>query len=201
MDGTLLDLHYDTYFWLEHLPIRYAQIHNTDLAQTRQRLLQLLQSKRGTIEWYCADYWSEQLNLDIKALKGEDLSRIQYRPQAEQFLARIKAQGQRVVLVTNDHRHSLGLKLQATTLGNYLDAVIVSHDYGVAKEEQAFWHAMQRDEPFNPARSLFIDDTVAVLDSAHLYGIRHLRCIAQPDSGRARELSTEFETLDCFSHL
>ena len=27
MDGTLLDLHFDNHFWLEHLPKRYAAIH------------------------------------------------------------------------------------------------------------------------------------------------------------------------------
>ncbi|MCR3805809.1 haloacid dehalogenase, partial [Pseudomonas aeruginosa] len=25
MDGTLLDLHFDNHFWLEHLPQRYAE--------------------------------------------------------------------------------------------------------------------------------------------------------------------------------
>ena len=25
MDGTLLDLHYDNHFWLEHVPRRYAE--------------------------------------------------------------------------------------------------------------------------------------------------------------------------------
>ena len=25
MDGTLLDLHFDSHFWLEHLPRRYAE--------------------------------------------------------------------------------------------------------------------------------------------------------------------------------
>ena len=25
MDGTLLDLHFDNHFWLEHLPRRYAE--------------------------------------------------------------------------------------------------------------------------------------------------------------------------------
>jgi putative hydrolase of the HAD superfamily len=27
MDGTLLDLHFDNHFWLEHLPQRYAELH------------------------------------------------------------------------------------------------------------------------------------------------------------------------------
>jgi len=27
LDGTLLDLHYDNHFWLEHVPRRYAETH------------------------------------------------------------------------------------------------------------------------------------------------------------------------------
>ena len=27
MDGTLLDLHFDNHFWLEHLPLRYGERH------------------------------------------------------------------------------------------------------------------------------------------------------------------------------
>ena len=32
MDGTLLDLHYDNHFWLEHLPQRYAELHGISRA-------------------------------------------------------------------------------------------------------------------------------------------------------------------------
>lgn len=201
MDGTLLDLHFDTHFWLEHLPRRYAQIHNTDLTQTRHTLMAMLQSNRGTLQWYCADYWSERLGVDIAALKAEDVSRIGYRPYAELFLQLLKRSGKRVVLVTNDHRHSLCVKLAQTSLGEYLDAVIVSHDFGAAKEEQAFWHAMQGVEPFDPKRSLFIDDTADVLASAQRYGIANLCYIAQPDSQRERVLDERFAALHCFSTL
>ena len=27
MDGTLLDLHFDNHFWLEHFPARYSEQH------------------------------------------------------------------------------------------------------------------------------------------------------------------------------
>ena len=32
MDGTLLDLHFDNHFWLEHLPQRYAELHGVSRA-------------------------------------------------------------------------------------------------------------------------------------------------------------------------
>ena len=72
MDGTLLDLHFDTFFWLEHLPVRYAQLHSIDRDEARQWLHQRIRAEQGTLNWYCLDYWSEELDVDIKALKHED---------------------------------------------------------------------------------------------------------------------------------
>ncbi|WP_315982221.1 hypothetical protein [Aliamphritea spongicola] len=71
MDGTLLDLHFDTYFWLEHVPMRYAQLHQADAAETRAWLLKRLREERGTLNWYCLDYWSSELKINIAELKQE----------------------------------------------------------------------------------------------------------------------------------
>ena len=71
MDGTLLDLHFDNYFWLEHLPKRYADIHNHREDDIRDELHQRFARERGTLNWYCLDYWSKELQLDIPALKRE----------------------------------------------------------------------------------------------------------------------------------
>ena len=38
LDGTLLDLHFDNYFWLQHLPLRYAEAHGVSLEQAKQVL-------------------------------------------------------------------------------------------------------------------------------------------------------------------
>lgn len=199
MDGTLLDLNFDTFFWLEHLPLRYAEIRNMDVEQARVFLLHQLQQNRGTIEWYCVDHWSEKLSVDIALLKAEVSHNIGYRPHAELFLSALKHSHIKTVLVTNDHRSSLALKLQQTTLGDYLDGVIVSHDYGVAKEQQTFWHEMQKDSPFDPRKTLFIDDTLAVLNAASEYGISHLRYIDQPSSQHVRPANKEFINVSCFS--
>ena len=201
MDGTLLDLHFDSFFWLEHLPIRYAQIHQCDLAQSRAFLLDLLSKNKGTINWYCCDYWSDKLKLNIAQLRAEVSHNIGYRPFVKEFLQHLSESSKRVVLVTNDHRSGLEMKLSVTGLGDYLDNIVVSHDYSVAKEEQAFWHQMQNDEGFDPKRALFIDDTVAVLDSAALYGIAHLRYIPQPNSQQVREQCTKYTGIDCFSNI
>jgi len=201
MDGTLLDLHFDSFFWLEHLPVRYSQIHRSDLHSSKNYLLSELSKNRGTIEWYCVDYWSEKLKVDIKELRAEVSHNVAYRPFAEEFLALLQKTTQRVVLVTNDHHTGLEMKCKLTGLDQYLDAVVVSHDFNVAKEEQSFWIQMQEVEPFDPARTLFVDDTIAVLNSAQTYGIKHLRCINQPNTKEQRDVSDKFIGIDCFSSL
>lgn len=201
MDGTLLDLHFDSFFWLQHLPLRFAQLHGRDLDDVKVYLARELAKNRGSIEWYCVEYWSDKLQLDIAALRAEVSHNVAYRPFAEEFLQLLKQSRQRVVLVTNDHRSGLELKLEITGLAQYLDAIVVSHDFSVAKEEQQFWRAMQEVEPFDPRRSLFVDDTVAVLESARLYGIQHLAIITEPDSNVQRNIETDFNKIECFSDI
>jgi len=100
--------------------------------------------------------------------------------------------------VTNDHRSGLQMKLSHLGFGKYLDAVVVSHDFSLAKEQPGFWQRMQKVEPFDPSRSLFIDDTVAVLAAAEQYGFSQLRYIAHPDSNIYREPDRQFIAVDCF---
>ena len=38
MDGTLLDLHFDNFFWMHYMPRRYAEIHQRDEADSRRQL-------------------------------------------------------------------------------------------------------------------------------------------------------------------
>jgi len=201
MDGTLLDLHFDSFFWLEHLPVRFSQIHQRDLTEARSFLLDELSKNRGSIEWYCVDHWSNRLKVDIAALRAEVSHNVTYRPFAEDFLALLKRSNLRVVLVTNDHRSGLEMKLAITGLSQYLDAVVVSHDFSVAKEQQSFWRQMQGVEPFDPDRTLFVDDTLAVLASAERYGIKHLAAISQPDSNIKRNIETHFAQIKCFSDI
>ncbi|GGO87810.1 haloacid dehalogenase [Marinobacterium nitratireducens] len=201
MDGTLLDLHFDSYFWLEHLPQRYAELHQLEPQAAREWLHQRIIREQGTLNWYCLDYWSEQLGVDITALKHEVAGRIAFRPQVKDFLVRLRRQGMRSVIVTNAHRGSLGLKLQETGLDQRVDAIVCSHDFGLPKEDVAFWQRLQEIEPFNPARTLLVDDSLPVLRSAQRYGIGYLLSIVQPDSQAAPRSIDEFRAIDSFDDL
>lgn len=201
MDGTLLDLHFDNHFWLHHLPQRYADLHGVSLAMAELELRPLFEAHAGQLNWYCLDFWSQELNLPILALKQEVAELIALRPHADTFLEAVKAAGKRLVLITNAHRDSLSLKLERIALAPWFDRLITSHDYGYPKEAQAFWDALQADLALDPARALFIDDTLPILRSARAYGIGHLLAVREPDSRKGHKDTEEFEAVDDFREL
>ncbi|MDF0729374.1 GMP/IMP nucleotidase [Pseudomonas entomophila] len=201
MDGTLLDLHYDNRFWLEHLPQRYAELHGVSRAMAELELRPLFEQHAGTLNWYCLDFWSRELRLPIRELKREIAELIALKPDADTFLAALRRAGKRVVMITNAHRDSLSLKLERVELARYFERLISSHDYGYPKESAQFWEALQADIGFEPSRSLFIDDTLAILRSARRFGVGHLLAVRQPDSRAGLRDTQEFAAVEDYRAL
>ncbi|GAB3288396.1 GMP/IMP nucleotidase [Parahaliea aestuarii] len=201
MDGTLLDLHFDNFFWTEHIPREYARRNNLPEQEASDALLARISQNRGTLEWYCVDYWSEQLDLDIPALKRELKHMVKLRPHVPEFLDTLRAGAQEVVLVTNAHRKTLDIKMEQVDITPWFHRIVVSHELAAAKEDQAFWHALQDHHPFDPARTLLIDDTETVLDAAQTYGIAHLLTLLQPDSQRQKRIDTRFPGIHHFDEI
>lgn len=201
MDGTLLDLHFDNFFWLDYLPKRYADIHRQDEQEIQIQLRERFEKERGTLNWYCLDYWSEQLQLDIPALKREIQHLISIRPHVLDFLHQLKTSSRHVILVTNAHRKSLELKMSHTGIAELFNEIVVSHDFRAPKEQREFWHQLHIAHPFNPETTLLIDDTASVLRSAHQYGIRFLLTLLQPDSKQAKRTDSEFPGILHFDEI
>ncbi len=202
MDGTLLDLHFDSHFWLKYLPQCYAKHYKLSFDKAKATLLGHYQKKIGTLEWYCIDYWSTQLNMDIAQLKEDVAHLIAIHPHVIPFLSSLHQHHKRVVLVTNAHQKSLSLKMQRTKIAAYFDRIICAHDLGIPKESDKFWLKLQKIEPFNVTQTLLIDDSVPVLRSASHYGITHLLGIYQPDSqSPPMKTMTEFKTIRSFLEI
>lgn len=201
MDGTLLDLNFDNFFWQHHLPARYAEQHDMAPEQALNLLYQLFEEKRSSIEWYCTDFWSKKLALDIPALKKEVQHLIAERPHVRQFLSALGESKRQRILITNAHRDSLNLKLEVTGIDDLLDTLISSHDFQVPKESSDFWVRLQDHIHFDPKRTLFIDDTEDMLHAAKTFGIRHLLCIKQPDSKQSARDDLTFPAINHFSDL
>ena len=201
MDGTLLDLHFDTHFWLTVIPEQHAIIQNISLEQATADILKRYQAVNGQIQWYCLDYWQQQLNLPIMELKRQRQHLIKVREDVPEFLTALRKAGKELILLTNAHPESVMLKFAQTDIDNYLDGVISTHQYGVSKEHQPLWQHVQAELGFEKQRTLFVDDSLAVLNAAKEYGIGHLLAVANPDSKQPHnELSdylnvTDFRTL------
>jgi len=201
MDGTLLDLHYDNHFWLSHVPRRYAQKQGVALEASQRELAVRYARVAGTIDWYCVDYWTRELGLDIARLKEEVEHLIAVHPDVTDFLVAVRAAGKRVTLVTNAHHKSLTLKMRRTGLERYFDAVISAHQLGLPKEQAEFWDKLQALESFDPATTLLVDDSLPVLRSARGYGIAHLLAVHQPDSKQPDKDVGEFQAIRSFAEI
>ncbi|MCS3469301.1 putative hydrolase of the HAD superfamily [Pseudomonas sp. JUb42] len=201
MDGTLLDLHYDDHFWLQHLPQRYAERHGISAALALEEIRPIFEKNAGTLNWYCLDFWTAELNLPLRQLKRETAHLIALRPDAETFLAAIQKAGKRVIMITNAHRDSLSLKMERMQLAPYFERLISSHDYGFPKENTQFWDALQADIGFDVARCLFIDDTLPILRSARSFGIAHLLAVKEPNSQKGPKDTEEFAAVGDYREL
>lgn len=201
MDGTILDLRFDNQFWRDLLPARYAERHGLPLAVADAELKARTQAVEGTIQWYCLDYWSRELALDIVLLKREIAHLIKVHPHVVNFLEAARAVGKRLILVTNAHRQSLALKMEQTQMTDYFDVIICAHDFGYVKEQQAFWSCLRAAQPFVPETTLLVDDNVTILRAAQQYGIAHLIAVSRPDSASPPKPPSEFPAIDHFAEL
>src|SRR5690606_32822600 len=114
MDGTLLDLAFDNFFWLELVPARYAALHGLDGAEARDLIMPRYERVLGTLAWYCTDHWSAELGLDIVGLKHEHRHLISYLPGARGFLSALRRRGTRTSVVTNAHPDTVTIKTGQT---------------------------------------------------------------------------------------
>ena len=114
MDGTLLDLAFDNYFWQTLVPETWGAARGLNLQQAKEAMHQEYHAVQHTLNWYCLDYWSERLGLDICAMTSEQGPRATLREDTVPFLDALKASGKRRILLTNAHPHNLAVKLKHT---------------------------------------------------------------------------------------
>jgi putative hydrolase of the HAD superfamily len=201
MDGTLLDRHFDDHFWLEHLPAEYARLRKMDHKEAKRTLFEKYRSQEGTLNWTDLDYWSENLDLDIPRLKRQVEHLIAVHPGVVPFLERMEELGKNVWMVTNAHDKTIDLKMEKTALAGRFGKIFTSARIGTPKEDRRFWEVLQRIAPFDPARTLLADDTVAVLEAAAAFGIRYLVQVARFSSACEPCHNPRFFSIERFGEI
>jgi HAD superfamily hydrolase (TIGR01509 family) len=201
MDGTLLDLSFDNWFWREHVPAAYAAAQGLSEEDAKTILAGRFRVAYGTLDWYCIDYWSRELALDVRALKLAVRGRVRYLPGADAFLAALKAKAKRVVLVTDSHPDTLAIKLTSVDLSGHFDELHSSHPFGRPKQDPAFWPRLAERIGLQPARALLVDDNLAVLRAARDYGIARLYAVSRPEGTGPTRDTAPFPALETVADL
>lgn len=60
----------------------------------------------------------------------------------------------------------------------HLDLLLSTHTFGYPKEEQRLWRAVAEETGLEAHKTLFVDDSEAILDAAREFGIRY--CLVLP---------------------
>ena len=201
MDGTLLDLHFDNFFWQILVPRTYGMVRGVSEEAAQEIINCKYAEVRGTLDWYSLDYWEAELNIDIKQLKSSNTERIAIRPNVEKLLDALQLTDKRLLLITNAHPVAMEIKLNHTRIRDYFHNCISSHSLALAKENHGFWEALQQTETYNPERTLLFDDSLPVLRQARREGIKHLYAIKKPDSQRPELSLAEFPQIEDFEHI
>lgn len=201
LDGTLLDLNFDLHFWLEYLPLVYAEKHNISHQEAKDTIVPILNAEMGKLNWYCLDYWRARFDMDIVQLKLDISHLIQVLPHVEDFLTQARKSNKKIVLATNAHRQTIHLKMSIVQLESHFDGIISSHDYGFAKQEQAFWAHLQDELKLDKDRAIFFDDSEDVLNSAKKFGIGQIVAISKPSSQKDSKAVPGFTNIVDFSEV
>jgi HAD superfamily hydrolase (TIGR01509 family) len=201
MDGTLLDLYFDDYFWGHLVPEKYAEKHDISFGSAKDFLYKTYRSHEKTLNWCDIDFWSRELRLDIPALKEQIRHLIEVHPHVIDFLKMVRRDKKKVFLVTNAHFKTVKIKFRKTQIGKYFDSVLCSFDVGHPKESIEFWPKAERRLKFDKESTLFIDDTEDVLVTAKDYGIKYLLFKASASSKASPKKSNKFMAINDFREL
>jgi HAD superfamily hydrolase (TIGR01509 family) len=201
MDGTLLDKHFDDYFWEVYVPEHYSLLHDISVEEAREQLITRYQAVENTLDWTDLEYWSHELGLDIPELKMRVNHLIGVHPYVVEFLEFCLTVGKKLYLITNAHSRTLSIKLEKTSIGPWFDRVICAEEVGFAKEEPEFWGRLEGILGYDPKRTLLADDTEKVLRSAEEYGLGYLIYVARSSSRQPVRYSEKYPSIDYFKEL
>jgi len=196
MDGTLLDRHFDNFFFEEELPRRYAVMQGLSFEASRERLMAMYRSVEGELAWTDLHYWSGRVGIDVVAMHRELQHLIGFLPGAEDFLKAVRTKGKRLIVLTNAHDTGVAIKSAKTGLDRHVDRIVDAFEVGYLKMRPEYWPACRRLVGFDPGRSLYVDDDETCLVAARHYGIATIIHSAKSSSQLPPVWSSNFVSVE-----
>ena len=72
---------------------------------------------------------------------------------------------------------------------------------GATGYTQLLWQRLQEKHGFVLEQTLFVDDSITILDSAKKYGFEHLLAVANPDSQQDSRVINQYPSITDYSEL
>lgn len=201
MDGTLLDKHFDDYFWEQYVPEHYSLLHDISIKEAKEELLARYRAVENTLHWTDLNYWSEELGLDIPELKLRINHLIGVHPYVVDFLEYCMKMRKKLYLITNAHPGTLSIKLEKTSIGPWFDRILCAEEIGLAKEDPEFWQRLEQALHFDKTKTMLADDSEKVLTAAENFGVAKLIYVAKPSSRKHVCYSSKYPSIEFFKEL
>ncbi|MDF0642800.1 MAG: haloacid dehalogenase-like hydrolase [Nitrospira sp.] len=201
MDGTLLDRHFDNFFFETELPRRYAIREKLSLDESRERLMAMYRSVEEELAWTDLHYWTSRVGIDVVAMHRELDHMIGFLPGATAFLSAMGQRGKRVTVLTNAHPAGVAIKTAKTGLERQVNRIVDAFEVGYLKMRPQYWPACRALVKFDPSRALFIDDDERCLAAARQFGILHLLHSAKSSTKSPPAFSASFRSVEDLSSL
>ncbi|MGC7590449.1 GMP/IMP nucleotidase [Bisgaard Taxon 46] len=182
LDGTLIDLYFDHLFWKKIVPQAYADKFKLSLNESTHLLKQRYDSIEHSKDWYCLDFWANTLDLPLHQMYQQHGPQVKVRSDVAPFLQMLNEMQKQVILLTDSNRFCLDTKLKYCDFAPHFDLLLSSHQFDAPKVDPVLWQRLQQAHYFDPERTLFVDDTESVLDSARQFGIAYTLGVENPDS-------------------
>lgn len=201
MDGTLLDRHFDNFFFEEELPRRYAVKHALTFDAARDQLMAMYRSVEGELAWTDLHYWTERVGIDVVALHRELDHMIGFLPDAEAFLLALRRLGKRVTVLTNAHRAGVDVKTAKTGLDRHVNRIVDAFEVGWLKMRAEYWPTCRQLVGFDPKRALYVDDDEQCLAAAERFGINRIFHRSKSSSQDPAVPSSRFASIESFQTI
>ena len=182
LDGTLLDQKFDNQFWNHVIPTELSLRSKKPIDLVNQEIQQAYYNVRGTLNWYCIDYWSKKFRLNIFELTQKHDAKICVHEGATDLLESLSLLPVHLYLVTNAHPDILKVKFEKTKIDKYFNEIFSSHSFGYPKESIHYWRELLKFLPQNKEDCILIDDNEDVIETARKFGIGQCITVTRPDT-------------------
>jgi len=192
MDGTLVDHHYEGYFWNTLLPRAYAKKNGISVNKALEITDEEIMKHEGTFNWSSVDFWEKKFGIQLWDIRYQIKHLIKLHPHTIRFLKFLKKNNKKIYLVTASEPRDVDLKLSHSKIMPYFDGIYSQFDIKKAKHEKLFWKRLKKMVRYDNEKTILVDDREDVLKAAKASGIKFLVLKAKYNSKRPARKSNGF---------